>query len=121
MLRVKIVIKVDWLFVWVVLMSDHGSSMVDNFAVNYCRVPWMAAIPDWMYVVSLFIGIRMIHLSNFLVLIIRRDTEAYVVGVMISSLHFVRSGFLIEVTNQRVALYNNWGIAMLELVEVFNG
>ena len=76
MLWLIIFIIVDWLFMLVVLMSHHGSWMVRNGTVNYGRVPCMAAILDnsWVYVVSRLICIRMIHLSNLLVIIVRRDT-----------------------------------------------
>ena len=79
MLWLIIVIIVDWLFMLVVVMSHHGGCfMVRNGTgtVNYSRVPWMTAILDdaWVYVVSRLIGIRMIHLCNLLVVIVRRNT-----------------------------------------------
>ena len=71
MLWLIIVIIVDWLLMLVVVMSHHGGRfMVRNSTgtVNYSRVPWMTAILDdaWVYV-----GIRMIHLCNLLVVIVR--------------------------------------------------
>ena len=50
--------------------------MIRNGTVNYGRVPCMTAILDdsWVYVVSRLISIRMIHLSNLLVIVVRRDT-----------------------------------------------
>ena len=76
MLWLIIIIIVDWLFMLVVLMSHHGSWMIRNGTVNHGRVPCMAAILDnsWVYVVSRLISIRMIHLSNLLVIVVRRDT-----------------------------------------------
>ena len=76
MLWFKVVIIIDWLFMLVVLMSHHGTCcMVRNSTVHYGRVPWMATILDcWVYVVSRLISIRMIHLGNLLVIIMRSDT-----------------------------------------------
>ena len=137
-LWVRIIVKVNWLCMWVVFVSHHRSGMVSNSTtVDYGRVSWMAAILDsWlMHVVCLLIGSRMIHLSDLLMIIMRRVTEVCDVGVMssIAGLHLVRSGLLIKVTDQLVAfchVFNLWRIGimahgnnridMLVLLEILN-